>query len=144
MIKPKFTMNQVRKALREHAEKTDQAIVMRLSYIGEIFVNSARAKGSYSDQTGNLRSSIGYIVARNGKRVAGSNFEPIKDGKEGSKKAKKYINELLYDYTQGYVLICVAGMDYAAAVESKGKDVLTSSSILAKRQLSRAFKSFKG
>jgi hypothetical protein len=35
-------------------------------------------------------------------------------------------------------------MDYAAAVESKGKDVLTSSSIKAKKELRRAFKSFLG
>jgi hypothetical protein len=40
-------------------------------------------------------------------------------------------------------LIVVAGMDYAAAVESRGKDVLTASSIKAKNELKQAIKDLK-
>jgi hypothetical protein len=143
MIKPKFTKKFVRNILDQHIIQVDRAIVSRLSYIGESFIINARAKNTYTDQTGNLRSSIGYIVARNGKKVAGSEFESIKDGTDGSKKGRKFIKNLIYKYNTGYVLICVAGMDYAAAVESRGKDVLTGSSLIAKKQLKAAFKSLK-
>lgn len=39
---------------------------------------------------------------------------------------------------RGFVLACLAAMDYASYVESKGRDVITGSSQLAADELKRA------
>jgi hypothetical protein len=46
-------------------------------------------------------------------------------------------------YLSGYVLIICTGMKYAAAVESKGKDVITGSSLIAKAELNKMLKDLK-
>lgn len=58
--------------------------------------------------------------------------EPIKSSfnggkEEGRSKAKEAAAEVATEYPRGYVLIGVAGMNYAAAVESKGFDVISGS-----------------
>ncbi|SFE54357.1 hypothetical protein SAMN03003324_00841 [Pedobacter antarcticus] len=142
-IKPSFTNAQVRKELERQLERIESAIISRLQYIGETFVNNARLNGKYLDQTGNLRSSIGYIVMKN-RKVVKENFEKSgKGGPKGVSSAKDYINKLKLNFGNGYVLIVVAGMDYAAAVESRGKDVLTASSIIAKKDLQAAVRNFR-
>jgi len=144
-IKARFTKADVKKMFDIQTKRIDDAILSRLQYIGENFVNNARNNNTYLDQTGNLRSSIGYIIMKNGKVL----FENFKEANKGTEKAKgvstgkKFAKELKVGMTKGYVLIGVAGMDYAAAVESRGKDVLTASSIIAKKDLIKAIANFK-
>lgn len=107
---------------------------MRLSRIGEQFVNDARENGSYTDRTGNLRSSIGYVILKNGQQIGGGGFK----GGEGERKGNDVLNGAKARYPVGYVLIVVAGMDYAAAVESKGRDVLSGSAPAATERLKKA------
>lgn len=137
--------SEVARMIKIKTDRIDHAILSRLQYIGETFVNNARNNNTYLDQTGNLRSSIGYIILKNGKVI----FENYKESNRGTDKkrgvsiAKKLTAELKSELGKGYVLIVVAGMDYAAAVESRGKDVLTASSIIAKKQLKDAIENFK-
>lgn len=112
-------------------EAIKQALVYNLSAIGEQVLNAARSTNSYKDQTGNLRSSIGYVVAVDGEIVQMSSFEVVKDGSEGAKGGKDYAMKLTNDFPQGIVLIVVAGMNYASYVSAKGYDVLDSSELLA-------------
>ncbi|MHB1178664.1 MAG: hypothetical protein ACYCZO_10075 [Daejeonella sp.] len=149
MLKPKFTSAQLRKTFEDRLKMIDTAIINRLQFIGETFVKNAREKtkeqGSFGDITGNLRSSIGYIVLRNGKRVS-EDFELSERGSDrhtGLSAGKSYANEVKKKFGKGYVLICVAGMQYAAAVEDNGKDVITASSITAKNDLITATARFK-
>jgi hypothetical protein len=127
----KFTVNKsvFRKAILQKMTEFDSAIISRFSLIGEQFVIDARSSGSYKDQTGNLRSSIGYMVLKNGKPVSISNHRSSSRslGSKGKITKDKFLLELAKSYPTGYVLICVAGMEYAAAVESRGKDVITGS-----------------
>jgi hypothetical protein len=133
-LKAKFTQSDLDNMFAVKLARIEDAIMSRLQYIGETFVNNARANGTYNDITGNLRSSVCYVVLKNGaKKSPGT----IPQG--GSEHMAKMIAE----HSRGWVLIVVAGMDYAAAVESKGKDVLTASSIIAKAQLKQAITSFK-
>lgn len=133
-IVPSFTRQDIERAIRERIRKVDAAIVSRFIYVGETFVNNARMNGKYKDQTGNLRSAICYIVLKDGvKRSPGA--IPA--------DSKKMIDVLRLKYATGYVLIVGTGMNYAAAVESKGKDVLTASSITAKKELQKAMKGLK-
>lgn len=134
---PKFNRNEIRKALEERAIRISDAILMRLQFIGERFVANARTKADFTDRTGNLRSSIGYVIMKDGVQLF-ENFEQRAGGPEGESQAKKVIEEAKKNFPTGYVLIGVAGMDYAAAVESRGYDVITSSASLAESALKLA------
>lgn len=112
-------------------EAIKNALVYNMCAIGEQVLNAARSTDSYKDRTGNLRSSIGYIVALDGEVVQMSSFEVVKEGGEGAKNGKDYAMQLIKDFPQGIVLIVVAGMNYASYVSAKGYDVLDSSELLA-------------
>jgi hypothetical protein len=134
------TREQIRKSIAEKIRIMDTAIISRFQSVGEQFIVDARNSGGYKDQTGNLRNSIGYLVLRNGLVVSMSSF--ASSGKrstgKGAAKGKEFILLVAKDYPKGYVLICAAGMEYAAAVESRGKDVITGSSQLAESKIRQA------
>lgn len=117
--------------LESEMSRIETVIVNVLNRVGLLCVTEARNNGSYIDQTGNLRSSIGYAVLKNGIPFNTSNFESVKGGAEGSKEGVDFVKQLAGIYGTGLVLIVVAGMEYAAYVETK-RNVLTSSEQLAK------------
>lgn len=92
--------------------------------------NLAKSTNTYTDRTGNLRSSIGYILLKDGEIVK-SNFASAGKGDEsgnnGVKTGKELAVEIGKNYSSGYVCVYVAGMEYAAYVESKGFDVVSGS-----------------
>lgn len=108
-------------------------LVRNFSIVGEKVLNAARSTDSYKDQTGNLRSSIGYVVVVDGEVVTLSNFEVVKQGKQGSISGREYAKELARKFPKGIVLIVCAGMNYAAYVSAKGYDVEDSAELLADR-----------
>lgn len=129
-------MQQVADTIDGFVEEKQTKTFASLQYIGEEIVNKARNTDTYRDKTGNLRSSIGYAVIYNGKLVT-RNIEqsPGKgtDKQTGVKTSKNLTDELasLYNlegqYDIGFVLVVFAGMEYAAAVESRNYDVITGS-----------------
>jgi hypothetical protein len=128
-IKSLINLNAVREVLAARVDEVQAKILEALQYQGEEFVNKARLSADFTDRTGNLRSSIGYIILNDGKTVV-KNFQQSEKGtdkKSGVDAAKKVATEVAREYPKGYVLIGVAGMRYAAAVESKGFDVITGS-----------------
>lgn len=109
-------------------------IVETLSYIGERAVTIAREQGNYMNRTGNLRSSIGYIVLQDGEPVRQSGDYIVSGaegaGDAGAQKARELLARLQSEFPQGIVLIVCAGMNYASYVEDiHGKDVLTSAQL---------------
>ncbi len=132
-IVPKFNKAQIRKMISERREQIKQVILLNLKRVGETFVKNARNQDTYKDRTGNLRSSIGYVILYNGEQL----FESFKStgGPLGVSKAKEVIEDSKQRFPRGFVIIGVAGMDYAAAVEAKGYDVITASSIEAETGL---------
>lgn len=142
MIKAQFKASDIHKMMHDKIAKLEKTVEARLIRIGDKFVRDARLNADFTDRTGNLRSSIGYLLLESGKTIK-SDFDQTKDGLIGKNNAKKYAKELAAlhsEYSKGYVLIVVAGMEYAAKVESKGFDVLTGSSISAKSDLNKYFK----
>lgn len=158
---PKFDWEKIRKGLAEQFVKIDQATLLTLQRVGEQFVNDARSSTidnlglstllegvesqptnevtglkTYRDRTGNLRSSIGYVILKNGEQVE-SFFEG--EESEGKEAGKAVTIEVAEKFPKGYVLIVVAGMGYAAAVEANGFDVLSGSSDRAIKQLKTLF-----
>ena len=118
----------------EHSmEDAKQAIINILSYVGESCITEARNNGSYIDQTGNLRSSIGYAVVVDGQIVRSKVSEQVKDGVAGKGEATAFLSRLASEHKTGICLIVVAGMNYAVYVEGRGKNVLTSAKLLADR-----------
>lgn len=150
-IKPKFKKETIEKLIRGKWDVLQKAYFERLQYIGETFVKNARENGSYIDRTGNLRNSIGYVILKDGEQVMSNFSKQVRgktkrvsdvDGKDiGISKAEEIAEEMVKKIPKGYILICVAGMDYAAAVEAKGFDVISSSSIIAKQDLTKAIES---
>lgn len=119
-----FTDTDIDNVLNNFQEVTFKKVIETLSYVGEKFVNRARQTQTYQDQTGNLRSSIGYAIVVGG-LVKSIN---IKGSSEGVSRAREITQEVASNSANGVVLIGFAGMQYAAAVESKGYDVITNSS----------------
>ena len=125
-------------------ERLLQAVVYNLQHIGEQCVNHARSLPSppaelrgtphaphYIDDSGNLRASIGYVVAVDGKVVQADGF---KGAQNGASEGAAYASDLVHrEFPHGIVLILVAGMRYAAYLSARGYDVIDSAELLADR-----------
>lgn len=128
---------QVNKQFIDFRMRIHRAIIVMLQYVGELCVKHARENGSYTDQTGNLRNSIGYVLVYNGDIIS-SNFEERVKGKvlstaNGMLEGVKLAEHLAKQSTKGYSVIVVAGMNYAMHVESLNKDVLDGAERMAER-----------
>ena len=144
MITPQFNLNDIERILREKIEKYHQKVIRILRIVGEKCINEAREYGSYQDQTGNLRSSIGYVVLQDGKAIEKGGFAPTergtKKGKDGQKEGEAFINKVISQYPKGFVLVVVAGMKYASYVEARNYNVLSSSELLAEKEVPKLLK----
>ena len=114
-------------------------IVRAFSYLGEQCVRRVRdrsAQESWIDQTGNLRSSIGYAVYEDGRVLIESAFEQVGSGTQGGSEGRRLVEELATKYSETYALVIVAGMSYAEYVEAKNnKDVLASTELWARSKM---------
>jgi hypothetical protein len=137
---PEFTQADIDKKVNAFHEDKLRKMFEVLSYVGIRSVNYAKSHHGYKDQTGNLTSSIGYAVLDNGK----VHDEKYQGTAAGIEQSKKVIDELAGQFSKGLVLVVVAGMEYAAAVESKGYDVITGSSFYADSELMPILKSKLG
>lgn len=126
-------MSEIDRYTEQRLRGLEQAVIRTLAYCGELCLNVARSTNSYKDQTGNLRSSIGYVVAVDGRIVSQSSFETVKEGGQGSKQGSAFAKQLVRRFPKGICLIVVAGMEYAAHVKNRGYDVLDSSELTADR-----------
>lgn len=130
---------EIDKYLKSSVEELINETIYKLSYIGEHVVNTARLSGEYLDQTGNLRSSIGYIISIDGEIIRQGEFNVVKDGENGTKSGEA-LAQALAKTSKGITLIVVAGMHYAIYVSAKGLDVLDSAEIELGKQLQEQFK----
>lgn len=107
-----------------------------LAKLGEeciVKIRDRSGNDSWFDQTGNLRSSIGYAVYDYGVTKMQSIFKVVLNGSEGSAEGQKMISELAKNYSNAFALVVVAGMNYAEYVEAlENKDVLASTELWAK------------
>lgn len=67
-------MSEIERYTEEQIERLKISILRTFMYIGEACLNKARSTDSYKDQTGNLRSSIGYIITADGRVIKSSDF----------------------------------------------------------------------
>lgn len=121
----------------------EKAMIRTLAYCGETCLNVARSTNSYKDRTGNLRSSIGYVVSVDGKIVEKSDFQIVKNGDKGTKQGAEFARQLVRRFPKGICLIVVAGMEYAIHVKNRGYDVLDSAELTADRIVPSLLKQLK-
>ena len=132
------SMSEFQRVLKLKLDRAEKAIENTMKYLGEMCVNEARENGTYIDQTGNLRSSIGYVVVNNGKIIS-KNIKAADKGTDkstGVRNAEQFVTELAGKYNNGIILIVVAGMNYALEVEAR-KNVLASAELMAERAAPR-------
>lgn len=135
------SMNAIDDLFAKAAKILFQRIQYNLSYLGTSCVTRVRDRTgseSWYDQTGNLRSSIGFAIYSYGQKQIESAFDSVLGGQEGSSKGKKMVTDLASLYSDTYALVVIAAMDYAEFVEAiESKDVLASTEIWAKQQVNR-------
>lgn len=133
---PQAAIDTLMNAIPQIVEKN---IIRTLTYLGEQCVKRVRdrtGENSWFDQTGNLRSSIGYAVIEDGEKIIESAFPVINQGTQGASEGKRIVDLLVPLYTKTYAMIVVAGMKYADYVEAKeNKDVLASTELWAKTKI---------
>lgn len=124
---------EIERELMGNVERIKQAVIYNLQVIGEKCVNEARMKGSYKDQTGNLRSSTGYVLIVDGEIISESAFDVVMNGQQGAQEGKTFAESLVKEHPTGIALIVVAGKNYAEYVAAKGYDVLDSAELLGEQ-----------
>ena len=130
-VKANFTKEDVKRRFDAFLDEIERKQIARLQRLGEMCLTEAR---------GALTSSTGYQVFVDGVAIhsqfdaaSGAESEAASRGiKSGQTIAEKVGKE-----TKGVALVVVAGMNYAAYVEARGYNVLSSAEHLAERELPR-------
>ena len=139
-IKPNFTKDDVRKRFDAFLNEIEKRQIARLQRLGEMCLVEARTNKGYMMQTGALLSSTGYEVFVYGVAIH-SQFDAASGAESNAAetgiKSGQSIAESIGKGTKGIALVVVAGMNYAAYVEAKGYNVLSSAEHLAERELPR-------
>jgi hypothetical protein len=139
-IKPNFTKDDVRKRFDAFLNEIEKKQITRLQRLGEMCLVEARTNKGYMMQTGALLSSTGYEVFVDGVAIH-SQFDAASGAESNAAetgiKSGQSIAETIGKGTKGIALVVVAGMNYAAYVEAKGYNVLSSAEHLAERELPR-------
>lgn len=139
-LTPLFNTKDIDKMIARFGVNAEAKVYQTLVQAGEYAVSEARKGGVYNNITGNLRSSIGYVITKDGSVIA-ENFEKSQHGSDrntGVATARQLaVRTAISVAKKGYVLVVVAGMEYAAAVQDiAGKDVLEGAIILTENYLS--------
>lgn len=139
-IKPNFTKDDVRKRFDAFLNEIEKKQIARLQRLGEMCLVEARTNKGYMMQTGALLSSTGYEVFVDGVAIH-SQFDAASGAESNAAetgiKSGQSIAETIGKGTKGIAIVVVAGMNYAAYVEAKGYNVLSSAEHLAERELPR-------
>jgi len=150
-IKAGFTVDDMRAHFNRFFDKVEVKQIEVLKKLGEECVTRARSEHpqNWQDQTGNLRSSIGYMIFKDGSPISGSAFEQVSarnsqagDVYDGAEQGMQFCKQI-GESTTGYALVVVAGMNYAIHVEKNGRDVLTSAELHAEQTLPKMLEELK-
>lgn len=145
----------IQKSLENAVNMEMYFIVRKVAKIAEKAVNLQRERGdeyrgmsakqikekrkephtpNYIDDSGNLRQSIGYMIALDGNPIA----QDLQ-----MDESRKLAQQALQGKTNGITLILTAGMEYACYVSRLGYDVLDSAEIFCKEQLNKMLEKYK-
>ncbi len=142
---PDMTPQEIDSLLKEQYDEMDRQTLEAFKRVLQRALDIQRAKmradGGYNDDTGQLRSSTGGIIYRDGKvlhedfKLAPYGIDKTPGLDEGRKKALAELRE-----SKGWGITIVAGMEYASWVESRhGLSVITDASKEVEKSLNQAF-----
>lgn len=134
-ITPMFGDDAIGAQVRKFQERLEQAALFQLKDLGEELTKYAKDKHNYTDRTGNLTNSIGYAIVRGSDIVFFGGA--IQQG-EGADNALKVAMKMAENLTNSFTLIIVAGMNYAAYVESRGYNVILPAELKARKDFPKA------
>lgn len=99
---------------------------------------------SYEDHTGNLNSSTGFIIYKDGK-VVHKDFRESVIGTDKATGLKEGLTSALSELreSKGWGVVFVSGMEYASWVESRGFEVLSGTEGKIDTYLKEAFAEFE-
>ena len=134
-----------RKTISNYILNQSVLIEKALIYYLEVMVaeleNHAKESAGYKDRTSNLKSSIGGVVLKDGNPVT---FRGFSGTSEGSKVGENYLNSLLDNYSNGYTVLIVAGMEYASPLENYlGYNVLKKTELKMQTELPKVMRRLK-
>ena len=107
-------------------------------------MRAARLNREFKDDTGNLQSSIGYVIVKD-KRIVFKALRGIGKSQtsEGKVAAERLAREIMINLPMGWALIGVAGMEYGLYVEARGIDVISGSVPETQKLLKEIFNELK-
>jgi len=129
--------------IRKQTANYEKALIRVMLKVGEDCITIAKLNNTYQDQTGNLRSSIGYLLVKDGVIINQGGFDEYGFGNEdidGKAEGSVYAKSLVARYPFGVALIVVAGMKYAGYVEAMGYDVLSGTELYANERVNYLLK----
>lgn len=126
---------------KEVVEPLRAEVKNQFARIGEEAVNEGRNNHGYTDRTGNLTSSMGFVVASEGNIVTKGGFSGTVVGTETGEQ----IGDTAAARDNQTRLVVVAGMEYASYVENghtskngkyiQGRPVLANAELLVKKRV---------
>lgn len=128
-LKAQHNFSDILKNHQVFLDNVNISLIEALNQTAQEITNLAKMTDTYTDRTNNLRSSIGYVLYKDGQKVAasfgkaGTGIEG--NGSQGTAKGEDFADTVAQKYGSGYVVVLVAGMEYAAYVEAKNFDVIT-------------------
>ena len=129
----KFTnYNYIKNYLLNAIRGIDKEILDELRKIAQSLVKDAINNRGYTINTGDLMSSTGVVIMRNGIVLEIVGLSGTANGKS---EGEKFANKLVKDYrgNNDYNLVLFAGMEYASIVEDRGFNVLYVTSVNAQQ-----------
>ena len=121
-------------------KRLEAATIYMLKYMGESLITYAKEQRSYTDQSGNLTNSIGYVIVQSGDPIHYGGF--IQPG-DGADAGLKVALKMAKNAPNSFSLIILAGMNYAACVEAKGYNVILPAELKAKKDFPAAISKLK-
>ena len=130
---------QLQKYILSQIKVFERVIIREMEILVARLENHAKDNAGYQDQTANLKNSIGGVVLKDGRAVSYSGFSG-----DGGDEGRNYIDSLIGNFGGGYVVLIVAGMEYASYVENyHNLNVLKKSELLLPMEMNKMFEKIK-
>ena len=120
----------IAKQVQYFQQQVELAMKLLLQEFGEELVAFAKDTHTYTDRTGNLTNSISYAIVRKKEILYYNEVQR----EEANAAALKVAMKMAENLSDAYSLIVVAGMNYAAFVESRGYNVILPAELKAKQE----------
>ncbi|MDD4030107.1 MAG: hypothetical protein PHE07_01580 [Bacteroidales bacterium] len=142
-IKLKTPQRVIDASMRHGAQEVKKRILVLMEVAGTEGMNAARLNGSYMDQTGNCRGSVGYALVEDGKLVKTGEFTQVREGAEGPQSGRQLAEQIASEFPKGITVVLLAGMPYASALSARGYDVIDSGILKTMRLIPELLKPFR-